>query len=181
MGKPWAEMFPKLTQRFNGYVFHCIKDCIYLVLAQIQVLFPTIPVEKLAEPSVDEHLVTAVEGAEAEVEKMAMDIATQMKLPRSPEYVEFCHPDEVHQHEDTAKDPEPTAAPKTFHMPSSHQLPKNFHMLPSYQLPKNFHMLLSHQLPKNFLLQKKKRPPKNFGVAKNTKVIRLIWLAKSHQ
>jgi hypothetical protein len=60
-------------------------------------LFPTIPVEKLMEPSVDEDLVSAVEGAEAEVENVAMDIATQMKLPGCPEYDELSHPDEVHQ------------------------------------------------------------------------------------
>jgi ABC-type lipoprotein release transport system permease subunit len=86
VGKPWEEIFLLLAQRFNKYVFNSIKDCIRSVLAQIQVMFPHVPVEKVAEPIADEDFAAAIEQAENGVEDVAVGIATQMTLARGPEY-----------------------------------------------------------------------------------------------
>lgn len=90
-------MFLLPAQRFDEYVFISVKHCVRSVLAQIRVMFPNIPVEKLAEPNADDDFAAAVEQAEAGVEGVAVDIATQMTLPSGPEYGVLIRADELEQ------------------------------------------------------------------------------------
>jgi hypothetical protein len=79
-GKSWVQFFPLIPERFNTYVHTSTKACVCSVLAQIQVLWPTIPLEKLKEEFEDEAVIQAVEEAEDAMENLASDIASQLDL-----------------------------------------------------------------------------------------------------
>jgi flagellar motor switch protein FliM len=78
--KSWVQFFPLIPERFNTYVHTSTKACVRSVLAQIQVLWPTIPLEKLKEEFEDEAVIQAVEEAEDAMENLASDIASQLDL-----------------------------------------------------------------------------------------------------
>jgi iron-sulfur cluster repair protein YtfE (RIC family) len=53
-GKSWVQFFLVIPERFNAYVKTAAKACVRSVLAQIRVLWPTVPLEKLTEDIEDE-------------------------------------------------------------------------------------------------------------------------------
>jgi hypothetical protein len=56
-GKSWVQFFQVMLERFNKYVHMAAKASVRLVLAQIRVLWPIIPLEKLTEEIEDEVVV----------------------------------------------------------------------------------------------------------------------------
>jgi hypothetical protein len=56
------------------------KACVQSVLAQIRVLWPTIPLERLTEEIEDEEVLQAVEEAEGTMDNLASDVASQLDL-----------------------------------------------------------------------------------------------------
>jgi arginine decarboxylase-like protein len=56
------------------------KICDRSVLAQIRVLWPTVPLEKLTEQVEDEAVLQAVEEAKGTVDNLADDVASQLDL-----------------------------------------------------------------------------------------------------
>jgi hypothetical protein len=56
VGKSWVQFFLVIPKRFNAYVKMAIKACVRSTLAQIRVLWPTVPLEKLTGDIEDEEV-----------------------------------------------------------------------------------------------------------------------------
>jgi hypothetical protein len=75
-----VQFFLVIPERFNAYVKMAAKACIWSVLAQIWVLWPTVPLERLTEEIEDEEVLQAVEEAKGAIDNLASDIASQLDL-----------------------------------------------------------------------------------------------------
>jgi hypothetical protein len=75
-----VQFFLVILERFNAYVQMAAKACVRSVLAQIRVLWPTVPLERLTEEIEDEEVLQAVEEAEGEVDNLASDVTSQLDL-----------------------------------------------------------------------------------------------------
>jgi hypothetical protein len=78
IGKFWVQFFPVIPKRFNMYVHKAAKAYICSVLAQIRVLWPTIPLKKPIKEIKDEAVLQAVEEAKDTMDNSASDIASQL-------------------------------------------------------------------------------------------------------
>jgi hypothetical protein len=56
------------------------KACVWSVLAQIRVLWPTVLLEKLIEEIDDEVVLQAIEEVEDAMDNLASDVASQLDL-----------------------------------------------------------------------------------------------------
>jgi hypothetical protein len=63
IGKSWVQFVPVILERFNTYVHKAAKAYIRSVLAQIRVLWPTVPLKKLIKEIKDEAVLQAIEEA----------------------------------------------------------------------------------------------------------------------
>jgi hypothetical protein len=80
--KSWVQFFPVIPECFNAYVKVGAKVCVQSVLAQIRVLWPTVPLERLTEEIEDEKVLQAVEETEGAMDNLGGDIASQLDLTR---------------------------------------------------------------------------------------------------
>jgi hypothetical protein len=80
VGKSWVQFFLVIPECFNAYVKTVVKACVRSVLAQIRVLWPTIPLEKLTGDIEDEEVLQAIEEAKGMVDNLAGDVADQLDL-----------------------------------------------------------------------------------------------------
>jgi hypothetical protein len=78
IGKSWVQFFPVIPERFNTYVHKAAKAYICSVLAQIRVLWPTVPLKKLTKEIEDEAVLQAVEEAKDTMDNLASDIASNL-------------------------------------------------------------------------------------------------------
>ena len=74
-GKSWGQFVPLIPTCFQEFIKRCAQVCTRNVLAQVQVIAPAVPLEKIVEDAESQEYLDAVELAEPEVDELAGKIA----------------------------------------------------------------------------------------------------------
>ena len=76
----WAQLFPRISTRFQEFVKRCAQLCTKNVLAQVRVLALAAPLSKIAEEADSQENIDAVERMEPKVEDLASRIVDNLNI-----------------------------------------------------------------------------------------------------
>lgn len=80
VGKPWSEFIPLILERLCSFVKVCASTCVKNALAQVRVLSPSVPLEKLVEGAESHEYVDRVKAEEDGVKVLATELASRIQI-----------------------------------------------------------------------------------------------------